>query len=183
MSTGAVVEKIIKPLTADKKLRWEKSSSCPNVSASLSPPLVPLSFTSPCPLLTLTSFSSCRFVSKLMWGPHAAPGSLSQGKPFYFISHGWSRPFSELVGMVQEHFRQERGEIAGMRMCAYVRERGLLHTHTHRASLLPLSLSSVLQPGAAAPLAQWPASLAMAPDLHLAGHLCHQPASRAGAER
>ncbi|GIL73596.1 hypothetical protein Vretifemale_3763, partial [Volvox reticuliferus] len=33
---------------------------------------------------------------------------LSQGKPFYFISHAWSRPFSETLDMLVRHFAPEQ---------------------------------------------------------------------------
>ena len=35
-------------------------------------------------------------------------GAVSSGRPFYFISHVWGRPFSELVVMCKQHFDKER---------------------------------------------------------------------------
>lgn len=33
--------------------------------------------------------------------------TLSRGRPYYFISHTWSRPFLELVGQVKQHFSRQ----------------------------------------------------------------------------
>ncbi len=35
-------------------------------------------------------------------------GSLSSGKDFYFVSHGWARPFSELVQQLMQHFSPDQ---------------------------------------------------------------------------
>jgi len=33
--------------------------------------------------------------------------TISRGRPFFYLSHSWERPFTELVGMLQEHFSVE----------------------------------------------------------------------------
>ena len=38
-------------------------------------------------------------------------GDVSGGRAFYFISHGWARPFMELVEMVRRHFTTEQQRI------------------------------------------------------------------------
>ena len=48
----------------------------------------------------------CRYVDLL--AEEGKGGAVSSGRPFYFISHGWDRPFSELVNMCKHHFEAER---------------------------------------------------------------------------
>ena len=48
----------------------------------------------------------CRYVDLLV--EEGLGGAVSSGRPFYFISHGWSRPFSELVNMCKRQFDKER---------------------------------------------------------------------------
>ena len=48
----------------------------------------------------------CRYVDLLV--EEGKSGAVSSGRPFYFISHVWGRPFSELVVMCKQHFAEER---------------------------------------------------------------------------
>lgn len=55
-----------------------------------------------------TQAQSCRYTTFLMLGPETSKQAVSQGRPFFFISHGWSRPFSELLVMLTRHFSPEQ---------------------------------------------------------------------------
>lgn len=48
----------------------------------------------------------CRYVDLI-----DSTDAVSRGKSFYFISHGWSRPFVELVDQIIEHFKPENQAI------------------------------------------------------------------------
>lgn len=69
MTTGSMVEHIIKPATEQRQ---------------------------------------CRYVDLLLEEGSQQQHVVSQGRRFYFMSHGRSRPFSELVGMLREHFSPEQ---------------------------------------------------------------------------
>ncbi|KAG1655308.1 hypothetical protein FOA52_007965 [Chlamydomonas sp. UWO 241] len=60
---------------------------------------------------TETSEKRTRYVANLMWGDNAAPAAVSHGRNFYFISHGWSRPFPELIEMLRKHFSPEQQRV------------------------------------------------------------------------
>ena len=59
-----------------------------------------------CEIIKTSTAPGERYVDLLaQWGNG---GAVSQCRPFYFISHGWGRPFSELVEMITEHFSPGR---------------------------------------------------------------------------
>ncbi|KAG1663278.1 hypothetical protein FOA52_006319 [Chlamydomonas sp. UWO 241] len=41
-------------------------------------------------------------------GGPKAPDIISRGRPFYYVSHSWGRPFSEMLVMLKEHFCSKR---------------------------------------------------------------------------
>jgi hypothetical protein len=54
-----------------------------------------------------TSEQRARYVARLMSGKD----TVSRGRSFFFISHGWSRPFSELIEMLRKHFSPEQQRV------------------------------------------------------------------------
>jgi hypothetical protein len=56
----------------------------------------------------LTNNGKCRMTDLLLKGVEGTATSVSQGKPFYFISHAWSCPFAETLNMVTHHFAPEQ---------------------------------------------------------------------------
>jgi hypothetical protein len=54
-----------------------------------------------------TAARRCRY-SELLLGDPAQACHVSQGRPFYFVSHAWCRPFAETLGMVARHFEPEQ---------------------------------------------------------------------------
>ncbi|GIL87932.1 hypothetical protein Vretimale_6273 [Volvox reticuliferus] len=66
-----------------------------------------------------TAARQCRFTQLLLDNDPSLQGSpqhqhhyhqqvVSQGRPFYFVSHAWSRPFAETLAMVARHFEPEQ---------------------------------------------------------------------------
>jgi hypothetical protein len=51
---------------------------------------------------------ACRYVDLI---PASASAASSTGGAFYFVSHGWGRPFIELVDQCKEHFSPEQQAI------------------------------------------------------------------------
>ena len=51
--------------------------------------------------------AECRFTDWMLRDPDLR-GAVSQGRPFFFVSHTWSRPFAETLDMVVKHFEPER---------------------------------------------------------------------------
>ncbi|GLC69953.1 hypothetical protein PLESTF_000903400, partial [Pleodorina starrii] len=61
-------------------------------------------------VMPLTKDRQCRFTQLLLDDPDQAQ-YVSRGRPFYFISHAWSRPFMETLAMVECHFAPDNQEI------------------------------------------------------------------------
>ncbi|GLC46569.1 hypothetical protein PLESTB_001620200 [Pleodorina starrii] len=61
-------------------------------------------------VMPLTKGGKCRLTQLLLDDPDQAQ-HVSQGRPFYFISHAWSRPFMETLAMVERHFAPDNQEI------------------------------------------------------------------------
>lgn len=53
--------------------------------------------------------AGCRYVDLMM--PGEARSSVSSGRRFFFISHGWGRPFIELVEQLKAHFKAHKEEV------------------------------------------------------------------------
>lgn len=50
-----------------------------------------------------TEAEQCRFTDLMLHDSQQA-AAVSGGREFYFISHGWARPFRELVDQLKRHF-------------------------------------------------------------------------------
>ncbi|GFR47675.1 hypothetical protein Agub_g9420, partial [Astrephomene gubernaculifera] len=56
-----------------------------------------------------TAAADCRYgYTEVMLQDAGQQAAVSQGKPFYFISHAWSRPCMETFDMVCHHFKPEQ---------------------------------------------------------------------------
>ncbi len=76
--------------------------ACPTKTASLHKVVTDI-------VIPATKTRTCRFVNFLIG--QGLRSSVSSGRPFYFVSHCWSRPFLELVEMIREHFSEGRQRI------------------------------------------------------------------------
>ena len=98
LTTAQVVMRIVKPTTEGSKCRYVALLQAPP-DPDLDPDPEVRSGGAPALTGTLASAAS----------PDEAV--VSGGRAFYFISHGWARPFMELVAMVQRHFSPEQQQV------------------------------------------------------------------------
>ena len=98
LTTAQVVMRIVKPATEGSKCRYVALLQAPP-DPGLDPDPDVGSGGAPASTGTRATASS----------PNEAV--VSGGRAFYFISHGWARPFMELVAMVQRHFSPEQQQV------------------------------------------------------------------------
>ncbi|GIM13817.1 hypothetical protein Vretimale_16879, partial [Volvox reticuliferus] len=56
-----------------------------------------------------TAAKQCRFAELLLADPDPRQrAAVSQGRPFFFVSHTWVRPFGETLDMLEHHFQPEQ---------------------------------------------------------------------------
>ncbi|GLI64287.1 hypothetical protein VaNZ11_007468 [Volvox africanus] len=59
-------------------------------------------------ILPATAERQCSYTDMMLAGPDDPRAHVSQGRPFYYVSHTWSRPLVETIQMLTHHFQEQR---------------------------------------------------------------------------